>query len=119
MGVVSTAEGLELLLGAGEGGLGVDDPVVLPEGGETRGEGAGLREGVGERELAGGRGAVEGLELPGAEDHRKRADGEEEARFGGEPARAVGGQRAPRDNAVQGELAVLDEMEQAGLHLHR
>jgi hypothetical protein len=41
-------EGLEHLRGAGEGGLGVDDPVVLAEAGEPRGEGAGLREGVGE-----------------------------------------------------------------------
>ena len=50
VGVAS--EVLEHLLGAGEGGLGVDNPVVLPEGGEPRGEGAGLRGGVGEGELA-------------------------------------------------------------------
>jgi len=99
-------EVLEDLLRAGEGRLGIDDPVVLAERGQPRREHAGGRERVGEEELAGGGGAGEGFEVFAAEDQREGADREEEtgSSSSGNPVGAVGSQRAPCDDAVQGDV---------------
>jgi len=102
-----TAEVLEDLGGAGEGPLGVDDPVGLAELIEPRREGRGLGErgeGAGEAEGALGEGAAEGVEVLAAEDLGEGADGEEEPRRRGDPARAVGGEGAAGDDTVQVEM---------------
>ena len=100
-------EVLEHLLGTGEGGLGVDHPVLLAEGSEPRGEGARGGEHVGESERPRSRGTIEGLEVLGAEDHGERPNGEEEPGLGRNPPGAVGRQGAPGDDAVQ--MDVLGE----------
>ena len=102
-----TAEVLEHLGGAGEGPLGVDDPVGLAELSEPRCEGRGFGEGserASEAERALGEGAAERGEVLAAEDRGEGADGEEKPRRRGDPARAVGGQGAAGDDTVQVEM---------------
>jgi hypothetical protein len=97
----------EHVFGAGEGALGVHDPVGLAELSEPRGESRGLGEGrerAGEDELVLRIGAPEGVEVLGAEDDGKGADGEEKPRRRGDPAGAVGGQGAAGDDTMQVEV---------------
>jgi len=94
VGVV--AEVVEDLGRAGEGALGVHDPVVVPELREQSRERAALGEGVGEAEPAGGLGHVKGVEVLGAEDLGERAHGEEKAGLGGDPAVCRRGRTRPR-----------------------
>ena len=114
------AEVLEDLLGAGEGPLGVHDPVGLPELIEPRREGVGLGEGggrSGEGERALREGAPEGVEVLAPEDLGEGADGEEKSRRGGDPARPIGGEGAPRDDTVQ--MNVLREVLPPGVQDRR
>jgi hypothetical protein len=113
-------EVVEHLRGAGEGPLGVHDPVGLPELSEPRREGRRLgegREGAGEAELAVREGAPERVEVLGAEDGGESADGEEEPGRRGDPAGAIGGQGAPGDDAMQVE--VLGEILSPGVQDRR
>src|SRR5882724_4821495 len=85
------AEVAEHALGSGEGGLGVDDPVVLAKRVEESGERV-----VGP-ELAPLETLSQSVEELAAEDLRERAHGEEEARVSRrDPARAIGGPRRRR-----------------------
>jgi hypothetical protein len=89
-------EVLEHALGSREGGLGVDDPVVLAKPVQKSGQRV-----VGS-EVSPLEALSEPVEELAAEDLREGADGEEEARVShGDPARAVGGERPARDHAVQ------------------
>ena len=101
---VVAAEVVEDLLGAGEGGLGVDDPVGLAEGLEVTGEGGGVverGEGVAELEPAGAEGLLEQLKKEPAEQAGEDADGEEEAGAAADPAVAVGSNPPTGNDAVQ------------------
>ena len=98
------AEVVEDLVGAGEGGLGVDDPLGLAEGLEVAGEGVGViesGEGVAELEPAGAEGLLEQFEEEAAEQAGQDANGEEEAGAAGDPAVTVGSDAAAGDDAVQ------------------
>ena len=98
------AEVVEDLLGAGEGGLGVDDPLGLAERLEVGVEGSGVverGEGVAELEPAGAEGLLEQFEEEAAEQAGEDADGEEEAGAAGDPAATVGSDAAAGDDAVQ------------------
>jgi len=98
------AQVLEHLLRAGEGAFGVHDPVRLAELGEPRREGPGVSEGggrSGEDERPGVERAPERVEVFATEDLGEGADGEEKTGRRGKPARAVGGEGAPRDDTVQ------------------
>ena len=101
------AEIREYVLGTGEGPLGVDDPLGGAEGGDEAHEGGA----VGERGGAGREGEVPRVErgaeprevLP-AEGAGQRADRKEKPGPAGDPARGVGGERAPGDQAVNVEM---------------
>ena len=98
------AEVVEDLVGAGEGGLGVDDPLGLAEGLEVAGEGVGVierGEGVAELEPAGAKGLLEQFEEETAEQAGQDPDGEEEAGAAGDPAVTIGSDAAAGDDAVQ------------------
>ena len=98
------AEVVEDLVGAGEGGLGVDDPLGLAEGLEVAGEGVGVVEsgqGVAELKPAGAEGLLEPFEEEAAEQAGEDADGEEETGAAGDPAVTVGSDAATGDDAVQ------------------
>ena len=98
------AEVVEDLVGAGEGGLGVDDSLGLAEGLEVAGEGVGVverGEGVAELEPAGAEGLLEQFEEEAAEQAGEDANGEEEAGAAGDPAVTVGSDAAAGDDAVQ------------------
>ena len=98
------AEVVEDLLGAGEGPLGVDDPLDLAEGLEGAGEGSGVverGEGVVELEPAGAEGLLEQFEEETAEQAGQDPDGDEEAGAAGDPAVAVGSDAAAGGDAVQ------------------
>ena len=98
------AEVVEDLVGAGEGGLGVDDPLGLAEGLEVAGEGVGVVErgqGVAELEPAGAEGLLEPFEEEAAEQAGEDANGEEETGAAGDPAVTVGSDAAAGDDAVQ------------------
>ena len=98
------AEVVEDLVGAGEGGLGVDDPLGLAEGLEVEGEGGGIverGEGVAELEPAGAEGLLEQFEEEAAEQAGQDEDGEEETGAAGDPAVTVGSDAAAGDDAVQ------------------
>ena len=98
------AEVVEDLVGAGEGALGVDDPLGLAEGLEVAGEGVGIvesGEGVAELEPAGAEGLLEQFEEEAAEQAGEDPDGEEETGAAGDPAVTVGSDAAAGDDAVQ------------------
>ena len=98
-------EVVEDLVGAGEGALGVDDPLGLAEGLEVAGEGVGVIEsgarGAAELEPAGAEGLLEQFEEEAAEQAGEDANGEEEAGAAGDPAVTVGSDAAAGDDAVQ------------------
>ena len=97
-------EVVEDLVGAGEGALGVDDPLGLAEGLEVAGEGVGVIErgqGVAELEPAGAEGLLEPFEEEAAEQAGEDANGEEEAGAAGDPAVTVGSDADAGDDAVQ------------------
>ena len=98
------AEVVEDLVGAGEGGLGVDDPLGLAEGLEVAAKGGGViesGEGVAELEPAGLEGLLEQFEEEAAEQAGQDANGEEEAGAAGDPAVTIGSDAAAGDDAVQ------------------
>ena len=102
------AEVVEDLVGAGEGGLGVDDPLGLAEGLEVAGEGGGVIEsgqGVAELEPAGAEGLLEQFEEEAAEQAGQDANGEEEAGAAGDPAVTVGERCRRRGRRSAGEGA--------------
>ena len=98
-------EVVEDLVGAGEGGLGVDDPLGLAEGLEVAGEGGGVierGEGVAELEPAGAEGLLEPFEEEAAEKAGEDANREEEETgAAGDPAVTLGSDAAAGDDAVQ------------------
>ena len=100
----------EHVLGPGEGRLTVDDPGLgaefLEPGGKRRRLGEGSQA-PGEMQSAPVEGPPQAGETPAAEDLRQGADGEEEGGPGGNPARAVPGERSARDDAV--DVHVLGE----------
>jgi len=96
-------EVLEELRRPGERPFGVHDPVMLPKFPEPGREGLWLSqrgERAGEAELAAGEGAVKRLQVLAAEDPGEGADGEKKAGRGGDPARAVLGERAAGHDTV-------------------
>src|SRR5439155_24864841 len=113
-------EVLEDLRGPGERPFGVHDPVMLAQIPEPGGEGRRISERgarAGEAELAGGEGAVKRLQVFAAEDPGEGADGEQKARRGVDPARAVLGERAAGDDTVQ--MQVLGEILAPGVEDRR
>jgi hypothetical protein len=101
------AQIVEHLRGTGEGTFGVHDPSLLAELLEPRREGRGFgerREGARETEGPLREGTPEGIEILAAKDHGEGADREEKSGGRGDPARAVGGERAPGDDTMQVQM---------------
>jgi hypothetical protein len=87
------AEVGEDVLGAREGGLAADDPGLLAQLAEPRGQGCQLREGgqaAGDVQVVPVEGALQAGEIPAAEDLREGTDREEEAGPSRNPARPAG-----------------------------
>ena len=98
---------VEHLLGTGEGPLRIHDPVDGPQPTEEAGEGVAIGQIGGatrEGQLARVEGALQAGEILRAKDRRQRPDGKEERRSTGDPPRAVRGQGAAGDQAVQMEV---------------
>ena len=103
-------EVVEHLLGAGEGPLRMDDPVDGPQPTEEDGEGAAIGEiggATGEGQLAGVERTLQAGEIFRAKDRRHRPNGKQERRSTGDPPRAVRGQGAARDEAMELEVLQL------------
>ena len=99
----------EHLLGPGERGLAVDDPIDLGQCVEVGGEGSGVGQGgesAGEAEFTGREGGAHLLQEQIAEAAREHAHGQEEAGRAGDPARLVGRDAAAGDDAVQMRMVV-------------
>ena len=98
------ADIVEHLGGAGEGRLGVDDPVRLPGRAEMvrpRGALGEARQLAGELEPAGVKRLLEGREEEPPKEARQHPDRQEEARAAGHPAGPVGRQAAAWHDAMQ------------------
>ena len=105
------AEVVEHTGGAVEGRLGVDDPFGPAQGPQVAVEGGRLGErgkGAVEAQAAVAEGAFELVQEEGAETAREDADRQEEAGPAGDPAVALGGEAAARDDAV--EVGVVAEV---------
>src|SRR5262249_5852794 len=101
MGVA--ADVVEDLFGSGEGGFGVDDPLLLSYGIEIVEEGIAITQSLQSREeleLAAGEGVLEQSQEAASEEAREYSYGQEEAGVAGNPSLPVGGQSAPRDHAM-------------------
>ena len=97
-------------LGSAEGRLGVDDKRALAQGAHPLGEGAGVcqRGQIGEEaEFAAAEGGGEAIKEEPAERLRQGANGQQEVRLAADPAPAVEGDAAARNEAV--DMRVMGE----------
>ena len=100
----------EHALGSAEGRLGVDDKRALAQGAHPLGEGAGVcqRGQIGEEaEFAAAEGGGEAIKEEPAERLRQGANGQQEVRLAADPAPAVEGDAAARNEAV--DMRVMGE----------
>ncbi len=98
------------LVGRVKGGLGIDDPLLLPQRREEALKGTGIGQGGGvarKLELAPAMGGRECFEILGAKHLAHRLDGKEECPvLGRNPAAAIGGQGTAGDHTVRMDMVL-------------